>query len=33
MLAAQGWRLFSLDEVVELPKLLEVALESDLGGS
>lgn len=26
MLAAQGWRLFSLDEVVELPKLLEVAL-------
>lgn len=33
MLAAQGWRLFSLDEVVELPRLLEVALESDLGGS
>jgi len=29
MLAAQGWRLFSLDEVVELPRLLEVALESD----
>ena len=27
MLAAQGWRLFSLEEVVELPKLLEVALE------
>lgn len=26
MLAAQGWRLFSLEEVVELPKLLEVAL-------
>ena len=26
MLAAQGWRLFSLDEVVELPKLLEVAM-------
>lgn len=27
MLAAQGWRLFSLGEVVELPRLLEVALE------
>lgn len=27
MLAAQGWRLFSLQEVVELPNLLEVALE------
>lgn len=26
MLAAQGWRLFSLEEVVELPSLLEVAL-------
>ena len=28
MLAAQGWRLFSLEEVIELPKLLEVALPS-----
>ena len=28
MLAAKGWRLFSLEEVVELPKLLEVALDS-----
>jgi len=27
MLAAQGWRLFSLEEVITLPKLLEVALE------
>ncbi|NVK41165.1 MAG: DUF262 domain-containing protein [Oceanospirillaceae bacterium] len=27
MLAAQGWRLFSLEEVVELPELLEVALD------
>lgn len=27
MLAAQGWRLFSLEEVMELPKLLEVALD------
>ena len=28
MLAAQGWRLFSLEEVIELPKLLEVALDA-----
>lgn len=29
MLAAHGWRLFSVDEVVELSKLLEVALSDD----